>query len=122
MSRLFKQENVAAITVFISIIVYLIFFVARAGAGIYTFVIENTGESAFDGRVVFRLYEGPESGRVKEQGIDLSPGKALRFKFVLPEAVFWDDEDYFTGIVEDSDTVTKFNDETGLVWKEIKDY
>ncbi len=37
----------------------------------------------------------------------------------MPEAVFWDDGDYFTGEIEGPDSVTKFNDETGLVWKEF---
>jgi hypothetical protein len=41
--------------------------------------------------------------------------------FVLPDAVFWDDEKFFSGSIEDSDSITKFNAETGFVWKEGKD-
>lgn len=99
-----------------------VFSVARAEIGIYTFSIENTWHEPLEGRVVFILYEGSEESRTREQWLELSPGKALRFKFVLPEAVFWDDEDYFTGMVESPDTVTKFNDETGFVWEEEKGY
>lgn len=99
-----------------------VFSVARAEIGIYTLSIENTWEEPLEARVVFILYDGSEESRTREQRLELSPGQSLRFKFVLPEAVFWDDEDYFTGMVEGSDTVTKFNDETGFVWEEEKDY
>jgi hypothetical protein len=78
---------------------------------------------AYEADVVFRLFEGKAGERIKEfRTIGLSPNAVLQFKFVLPEAVFWDDEDYFTGTLEDSYTLTKFNDKTGLIWKEEKDY
>jgi hypothetical protein len=99
-----------------------VFSVALAEAGIYTFIIENGQDKAYEGKLLFRLYEWKEGERLKEYGIELSPGKVLKFKFALPEAVFWDDEDYFTGMVEGPDSLTKFNEETGLIWKEEKDY
>jgi hypothetical protein len=99
-----------------------IFSVDLAEAGIYTFIVENEGRKAYEVELLFRLYERKEGERIKEYGIELSPYRVLKFKFILPEAVFWDDEDFFTGTVEGPDSVTKFNEETGLIWKEEKNY
>jgi hypothetical protein len=43
-------------------------------------------------------------------------------RFLMPDAVFWDDEDFFSGNIEDSSYITKFNYDKGLIWKEEKDY
>jgi hypothetical protein len=100
-----------------------LFSVAKVEKGIYTFIIKNEGEEPYEADVMFRLFEGKAGERIKEfRTIGLAPNAVLQFKFVLPEAVFWDDEDYFTGTIEDSYTLTKFNDKTGLIWKEEKDY
>src|SRR4030043_918759 len=100
-----------------------LFSVAKAEKGIYTFIIKNRGKKAHDASVVFRLFEGKTGERIKEfKAVQLSPDTVLKLKFILPEAVFWDDEYYFTGTIESSNTLTKFNDRTGLIWKEEKDY
>jgi hypothetical protein len=100
-----------------------VFYVAKAEKGLYTFVIINKGNKAYEADVVFRLFERKAGGRIKEyKSIELPPNTALKLKFILPEAVFWDDEYYFTGTIESSNTLTKFNDKTGLIWKEEKDY
>jgi hypothetical protein len=36
----------------------------------------------------------------------------------MPDAILWEDESAFTGSMQDSAGVTKFNSETGLIWKE----
>ena len=36
----------------------------------------------------------------------------------MPEAILWDDDASFTGSLEDSESTTKFNAQTGLYWKE----
>jgi hypothetical protein len=100
-----------------------VFYVAKAEKGLYTFVIMNKANKAYEADVVFRLFERKAGGRIKEyKSIELPPNTALKLKFILPEAVFWDDEYYFTGTIESSNTLTKFNDKTGLIWKEEKDY
>jgi hypothetical protein len=75
---------------------------------------------------VFRLFEGKSGERIKEfKAIELFPNAIIKFKFILPEAIFWDDEHYFTGTIESlesSNTLTKFSEKTGLIWKEEKDY
>lgn len=100
-----------------------LFSVAKAEKGVYTFVIKNKVQRAHDVSVVFRLFEGKTGERIKEfKAVQLLPDAVLKLKFILPEAVFWDDEYYFTGTIESSNTMTKFNDRTGLIWKEEKDY
>jgi hypothetical protein len=100
-----------------------VFYVAKAEKGLYTFVIMNKGNKAYKADVVFRLFERKAGERIKEyKTVELPPNTALKLKFILPEAVFWDDEYYFTGTIESSNTLTKFNDKTGLIWKEEKDY
>lgn len=98
-------------------------FLAKAEKGIYTFVIINKDEKAYEADVVFRLFEGKEGERIKEfKTVGLPPDAVIQFKFILPEALFWDDEYYFTGAIESSNTLTKFSEKTGLIWKEEKDY
>jgi len=97
--------------------------VSKAEKAMYIFVIENKGGKACEADVVFRLFEGKAGERIKEvKPVELSTHAVVKFKFILPDAVFWDDEYYFTGTIESSDTLTKFNDKTGLIWKEEKDY
>ena len=39
-------------------------------------------------------------------------------KVLMPEGIVWEDDASFSGSIEDSDGVTKYNSETGLVWRE----
>jgi hypothetical protein len=99
-----------------------VFSVAKSGEGIYTFVVENRNTVPYNTGVVFVLYGGQKRERIKKiSAVSVPPSSMLRFMFVLPDTVFWDDEKFFTGSIEDSDSITKFNDETGFVWKEGKD-
>jgi hypothetical protein len=97
------------------------FSVANADKGIYTLVIKNPYDRDYKIDVFFRLYDGGPKRRVKEYKADKIPARGeLNYKFILPHAIFWDDDDYFSGSIESSGTITKFNDETGLVWEEEK--
>jgi hypothetical protein len=96
--------------------------VVNADKGIYTFVMANAGSKACVAHAVFLLFEKTSKERTKEyKVIQLSPGTGVRFKFLVPDGIFWDDDDRFTGSMEDSDSITKFNSDTGLVWREAKD-
>lgn len=100
-----------------------IFSVAKAGEGVYTFVMDNRVAAPYNTGVLFLLYGGQKHERRKEiKSVSVPPSSMARFMFVLPEAVFWDDEDFFTGSIEDSDSITKFNDETGFSWREEKEF
>jgi hypothetical protein len=96
--------------------------VVNADKGIYTFVIGNAGSKTIVVNTVFLLFERTKRERSKDyKVIRLAPGTGVKFKFLVPDAIFWDDDDRFTGSMEDSDSITKFNSDTGLVWKEEKD-
>jgi hypothetical protein len=96
--------------------------VVNADKGIYTFVIGNAGTKTCIVNAVFLLFEKTRRERIKEyKVIQLAPGTGVKFKFLVPDAIFWDDDDRFTGSMEDSDSITKFNSDTGLVWRESKD-
>ena len=95
--------------------------VENAEKGIYTFVMENNAASACEADLSFVFYKGGRKERTKKYAAVKISGKgAARFKFLFPDMIFWDDEDAFTGSIEDSDSLTKFNSDTGLLWKEEK--
>jgi hypothetical protein len=99
-----------------------VFSTAKAEKGVYIFVIKNNGLKGYEADVLFSIFEGRPTERRKEyKTIALPPNTTLKYKFIIPEGVFWDDEDYFTGTIESSKTLTKFNEKTGLIWKEEKD-
>ena len=98
------------------------FSVLRTDEGAYTFVLKNQENDAYEADLVFLIFSGKKGERTRKfAAIKLSPHTTRQFKFILPEAIFWDDEDYFSGKIENSDTMTKFNQKTGIVWKETKD-
>jgi len=100
-----------------------LFAVIKAEKAVYTFVLENRGDKSCAVDVSIRLYEGRQKERFKEyKKREISPGGMVKFKFIMPEAFFWDDDDRFSGSAEDSRTVTKFHYESGLIWKEEKGY
>jgi hypothetical protein len=39
----------------------------------------------------------------------------------MPEELFWDDTSSFSGSIEDSRSITRFRNDTGLLWKEDKE-
>jgi len=98
------------------------FSVLRTAEGAYTFVVRNEEKEPYETDLVFLIFQGKKGERTKKfAAVRLSPHTSVRFKFLLPDAIFWDDEEYFSGKIENSDTMTKFNERTGIVWKETKD-
>jgi hypothetical protein len=98
------------------------FSVLRTAEGTYTFAVRNQENEMFAADLMFNIFSGKKGERTKKfAAVQLSPQTTVRFKFILPEAIFWDDEDYFSGKIENSETITKFNQKTGFSWKETKD-
>jgi len=94
----------------------------KAENGIYIFSIKNNGAKGYEADILFNILEGKSGERRKEyKTVGLPPDTTLKYMFIIPEAVFWDDDAYFTGTIESSNTLTKFNEKTGLIWKEEKD-
>lgn len=99
------------------------YYLLNAEKGTYTFVIENKDKKTYHADAVFYIYQGKSGERIKKYAdIMIKNDDVKKIKFILPEAVFWDDEDYFSGSIEDARSITKFNYNTGLSWKEDKDY
>lgn len=98
------------------------FSVVKADKGIYTLLMENKGAKIYRGEVVVHLFETKKEERIRKYAtVKLDPGAVVKFRFVIPDMVFWDEEDRFSGSIESSDYITKFNYDSGLVWKEEKD-
>jgi hypothetical protein len=97
------------------------FSVLRTAEGAYTFIVKNEENAVYETDLAFLIFQGKQGERTKDfTAVRLSPHTSVRFKFLLPEAIFWDDEKYFSGKIENSETMTKFNEKTGIVWKETK--
>jgi len=95
--------------------------VARAEKGRYSFAIENRGKDGYEADILFHFFERKEKEKIKEyRKVQLPAGAIIRFRFVLPDAVFWDD-DVFSAEIEDSNYITKVQSESGLVWREEKE-
>ena len=95
--------------------------IETAREGIYTFSAESEhGDAA---KAIFTL-KAFENGR-REKSVDIGArtitSNTLIAKILMPDAISWDDESAFTGSLEDSDSTTKFNAQTGLYWKEYND-
>jgi len=41
-------------------------------------------------------------------------------KIMMPEGIVWDDKAAFDGSIEDTESITKYRSDTGLVWREYK--
>jgi len=41
-------------------------------------------------------------------------------RLLMPEGIYWDEDEWFTGKIENGDSVTKYNSPEGTTWKEIK--
>jgi hypothetical protein len=99
------------------------FSVASAKRGAYTFIIGNNGEEARYMDIGFLLRGGGGRGTERHKrykGVIVSGNENYKVMFIMPEALFWDDEDFFSGTIEGPDEITRFNSATGLVWKETK--
>ena len=94
--------------------------IGRVNPGVYTITVEPLDRPT-DVIFLLKLYEGTSRMMVKNLGRHTLARKVVLLKILMPEGILWDDNAAFTGNMEDSDGVTKFNSETGLMWKEYAD-
>ena len=100
-----------------------VFSVPGVTRGGYTLSIKNQGDAPCVADVAFHFFDGQRKVRVKEyKTASIGGSIGAKFRFIYPDAIFWDDDDRFGGSIEDSGTITKFNDEKGLLWREEKEY
>ena len=92
--------------------------IEKTNPGVYTITVAPAGDKA-DVNFSLKLYEGSSRFLTRELGRHTIAGKMVLFKILMPEGVLWADEKAFTGSMEDSNSITRFNAVTGLVWKEF---
>ena len=94
--------------------------IARAKPGVYTITaIPVSGAASVT--LSLKLYEGTSRAAARELGRHTIANRKILLKILMPEGIVWDDDAAFSGSMEDSDGVTKFNAETGLMWKEYSE-
>jgi len=90
--------------------------IEKAKEGIYTFSQEHC--SNCDNSFSLILYEATAKKVKKIVRPHSVGGKDVVARILMPEGILWDDEAAFTGSMEDTDSITKFESTSGLVWKE----
>ncbi len=97
-----------------------IYIISETGEGVYDFMIESEGKAAKAG-FVLKIYEQKDNMAVKSLGELTVMNKTLIARILMPEGILWDDDSYFSGDMEDSESFTKFNKDSGLIWREYKE-
>jgi hypothetical protein len=98
-----------------------VFVIRKMQAGVYRFVMRYAGSSPASGVPV--LYVGRAGTPAAHLLAPLSltgTGQAILTKVLLPYAVTWEQDEWFTGKSESSDTITKFRIPEGVTWTEQK--
>lgn len=93
------------------------FAVETAPDGIYEF--KAMGGNALEGSCVVTIMTGDKKKVVRNLGTR-QLGRALIVKILMPEGLVWENDTAFTGSMEDSESITKYNADTGLTWREYK--
>lgn len=97
-----------------------LYVVRKTMEGVYYIFAEASDKEPVEAEFLLKLSEGSTISQQKVIGIKKIEGKILIARVLMPEGILWDDDSYFSGIIEDSESVTKFNTSDGLVWKEYK--
>lgn len=88
--------------------------------GIYEFRLLNPSAPDMEANYNVILHENSPRARTKKVGQLRLGHNGTIVKVLMPEGILWSEEAAFTGNLEDSDSITKFNSDSGLVWKEYK--
>lgn len=91
-----------------------------AGEGIYEFRVETGPDQPVEALFAVKLYDNSRKARTRPVGKRRIAGRESIVKVLMPEGFLWNDDSAFSGSIEDSDSTTKFNTDTGLVWKEYQ--
>jgi hypothetical protein len=91
-----------------------------AAEGVYEFQVESGPEQPGEASFSVKLYDNSSRARTSPVGNRRIAGRESIVKVLMPEGLLWSDDSFFSGSIEDSESVTKFNTDTGIVWKEYK--
>ena len=95
--------------------------IEKSGEGVYVFSAEPRGAATAQASFTLRIYDSGTGKKVAELGRRSISQKSVVAKVLMPEALLWDDDSAFTGSLQDSESTTKFNSQSGLYWKEYDD-
>jgi hypothetical protein len=95
--------------------------IETAREGIYLFSAEPVQGEPAKATFTLKLFETGSREKVIQIGTRNISGQLVLAKILMPEGILWDDEAAFTGSLEDSNSTTKFNAQTGLYWREYND-
>jgi transposase-like protein len=100
----------------------LIVAVENASEGVYDFVIDcnECGISPVMIDINMKLSGDRKRGKTyTERKIRVSDKKMI-LKILMPEGIRWDDVEYFDGNIESFESITRYNKNDNLVWREFK--
>jgi hypothetical protein len=89
--------------------------------GVYTLIVRYRGEPLGDARPTLYL---PDKDHLSPRPLRPVPlnggGRRVVAKVLMPQAILWSQDDWFSGTSESVDTVTKFRVPEGVTWVERK--
>ena len=102
--------------------------IQRTESGVYTIRLDSHPSqivSDCDPYIIVILYgDMPDQIRTRvfhpSTASHAGTGPWIATKFLMPQGLFWDDDDWTMGQIEDSRSITKFSSSLGIVWKELK--
>lgn len=95
--------------------------IGKTGEGIYVFSAESERGEATTATFTLKIFEAGSRERVTPIGTRTVSGRAVLTRVLMPDGIVWEDDGAFTGSLEDSDSITKFNSRTGVYWKEYNE-
>lgn len=99
----------------------LIAVIETARDGIYDFIYTSETLNASEAAIIVKIHDNGTGAQAKAVGKRPVSAKGSIAKVLMPEGILWNDESSFSGSMEDSDSITKFNTDTGLTWKEYRE-
>ena len=88
--------------------------------GVYFIVVRPDSGKQGTAELVLKIRESRPGAATKNLGSRKIDGTFEVAKVLMPEGILWNDDSYFTGDMEDADSITKFHTGTGLMWREYK--
>jgi hypothetical protein len=99
------------------------FFLRSLKPGVYTLIVRYRGLTPMgDVRPTLYLPDKDHLAPRALRPLSLDAGgRRVMAKVLMPQAVLWSQDDWFSGMSESVDTVTKFRIPEGITWVERKD-
>lgn len=88
--------------------------------GIYSIVVQPNNGKQNIAELILKIRESRPGATTKNLGSRKINGTFEVARVLMPEGILWNDDSSFSGNMEDADSITKFNSETGLMWREYK--